>query len=148
MFWCPLVEDRKRQASRMRTATVESTSGGSASPLRKVTIYPQTFPQTKNTSLSPERKHNVQQNALTQTTLGKSSLKSNGLCAALESVLEREEAVFNHLSSVGNNKSREGSKWGCTSHFILFFSLFTHGGARFYFPRPRPRSIKRPHPGS
>ncbi|ROL51773.1 Cullin-4B [Anabarilius grahami] len=78
------MEDRKRQASRLtnapqqqlRTATVESTSGGSPSPLRKVTIYPQTFPQTENTSLSPERKDSVQQNALTQTALGKSSLPS------------------------------------------------------------------------
>lgn len=134
----------------LRTATVESTSGGSASPLRKVTISPQTCPQTENTSLFPEQKHSVQKNALTQTALGeKQFVIQRTLCSAPECVLEREEAVFNHLSSVGNNKSREGSKWGCTSHFILFFSLITHTESRgCTSSRPRPRNIKRPNRGS
>lgn len=157
MCWRPLMEDRKRQASRLtnapqqqlRTATVESTSGGSASPLRKVTIYPQTFPQIENTSLSPERKDSVQQNALTQTALGKSSLYSNGLCAAHRSVCSIERKQYSTIFPLlAITRAEKGPSGAALLILSSFSSLFIHGDARFYFPRPRPRNIKRPHPGS
>lgn len=119
----------------LRTATVESTSGGSASPLRKVTIYPQTFPQTENISLSPEREDSVQQNALTQTALGKSSLYSNGLCAAHRSVCSSERKQYSTIFPLLAITRAEKGPSGAALLILSSFSPYSHTEPRgFTFP--------------